>query len=277
MDLSLTKPYPGQNKLPDRLLAMKGTKDKYQALLTELAGTVFTREQLLRDMEAIDAATKGPRQREAAAVAARKEPPAGFGGPGMGPVPPDLKTFAEKRVASVKSQLAGTSKGFIPQPFNFGPPPGGGASNNPQPIDEAGFRENVTVPAEFEATLFAAAPRVNYPVAIAATPEGVVFVASDEQGSLGRTPNGGKILRCVDRDGDGKVDDVKVFARVEHPRGVCYCGGSPLIRLPTAAATTRRTVSGWESTAGSILVSGTTASRKPAARTERSCPFAAAA
>src|SRR6185295_8119585 len=158
--------------------------------------------------------TKGPRQKEAAAFAVRKEPPAGFGGPGMGPVPPDLKMFAEKRIASVKSQLAGTSNGFTPQPFSFGPPAGGGQGNSPQPIDEAAFRENVTVPAEFEATLYAAAPRVNYPVAIAATPNGVVFVASDEQGSLGRTPNGGKILRCVDRDGDGKADDVKVFAKV---------------------------------------------------------------
>ena len=232
MDLSLAKPYPGQNKLPDRLLAMKVTNEKYQVLIQELTRTVFTREQLLKDIEAINAVTTGPRQREAAAVAARKEPPAGFGGPGTGPVPPDLKTFAEKRVASIKSQLAGTSKGFTPQPFNFGPPAGSGQGNNPQPIDEAGFRENVTVPAEFEATLFAAAPRVNYPVAIAATPEGVVFVASDEQGSLGRTPNGGKILRCVDRNGDGKVDDVTAFAKVEHPRGVCYRGGSLWVMHP---------------------------------------------
>ena len=239
MDLSLTKPYPGQNKLPDRLLAMKETREKYQQLLKELSRTVFTKEQLLKDIEAIDAVTKGPRQKEAAAVTARKEPPAGFGGPGGGPVPPDLKTFATKRIASITSQLAGTSKGFAPQPFSFGPPTGGpggggppGGGNNPTPIDEAGFRDSVTVPVEFEATLYAAAPRVNYPVAIAATPEGVVFVASDEQGSLGRTPNGGKILRCVDKDGDGKADQVTVFAKVEHPRGVCYRAGSLWVMHP---------------------------------------------
>ncbi len=239
MDLSLTKPYPGQNKLPDRLLAMKEVKAKYQTLLKDLAGKVFTREQLLKDIEAIDSATKEPRQRDAAAVAARREPPAGFGGPGGGPTPPDLKTFATKRIASVTSQLAGTSKGFTPQPFSFGPPAGGpggggppGGGNNPTPISSAEFAREVSVPPEFEATLFAAAPRVNYPVAIAATPEGIVFVASDEQGSLGRTPNGGKILRCVDKDRDGKVDEVKVFAKVDHPRGVCYRAGSLWVMHP---------------------------------------------
>ena len=62
-----------------------------------------------------------------------------------------------------------------------------------------------------------APPRVNYPVAVACEPAGAVYVAVDEQGSLGRTPGGGKILRCVDKDGDGKADDVTVFAKVDHP------------------------------------------------------------
>ena len=88
------------------------------------------------------------------------------------------------------------------------------------------------MPPEFEATLFAAPPKVNYPVAIAAAPTGEVYVAVDEQGSLGRTPGGGKILRCVDRDGDGKADDVTVFAKVEHPRGVCYRAGSVWVMHP---------------------------------------------
>ena len=36
-----------------------------------------------------------------------------------------------------------------------------------------------------------APPTIGYPVAIAATPTGEVFVAVDEQGSLGRTAGGG--------------------------------------------------------------------------------------
>ena len=66
---------------------------------------------------------------------------------------------------------------------------------------------------------------------IAAEPTGAIYVAVDEQGSLGRTPGGGKILRCVDRDGDGKVDEVTVFAKVDHPRGVCNSGPTDLPRI----------------------------------------------
>jgi putative membrane-bound dehydrogenase-like protein len=240
MDLSLTKPYPGTNKLSDRLLAIKEVQEKYQKLLTGLAATALVKERLLKDVEAIEQATKAIREKEAKAAAARREPPPGFGGPGPGGAgrqPPDLKTFAEKRAASVAAQLAASSKGFVPQPLGFGPPPGGvgfgplgaGAA---QAIDERTFRESVQAPPEFEAKLFAAPPKVNYPVAIAAAPTGEIYVAVDEQGSLGRTPGGGKVLRCVDRDGDGKVDDVTVFARVEHPRGVCYRAGSVWVMHP---------------------------------------------
>ncbi len=233
MDLSLKKPYPGENKLPDRLLAIRDVSLKYENLLKELSQTVVTKDQLLKDAEAISQATKEPLEKEAKAVAARKDPPPGFGGPGGGgpppPQPPDLGTFAEKRIASIGSQLSGQSKGYVPQQFGFGPPR---AATNTQAIDETTFREAVQVPSEFEAVLFAAPPKVSYPVAIAAEPTGAVYVAVDEQGSLGRTPGGGKILRCVDRNGDGKVDDVTVFAKVEHPRGVVYRSGAVWVMHP---------------------------------------------
>lgn len=235
MDLSVMKPYPGTNKLPDRLLAIKEVNDKYQKLLKELTATVFTKDQLLKDAEAIEQVTKEIRDKEKKAADARKEPAPGFGGPaGMGPQPPDIKTFATKRTESVAAQIAGKSKGYAPQQFGLAPPPpggGGGAGNNLQPIDERIFRETVQAPPEFEATLFAPAPKVNYPVAIACAPTGEVYVAVDEQGSLGRTPGGGKILRCTDKHGDGKVD-VTVFARVEHPRGVCVRGNSVWVMHP---------------------------------------------
>lgn len=231
MDLSLAKPYPGQNKFPDRLLAIKEIRAKYQKLLKELTATVFTKERLLTDGEAIAAATKEIRTKEAKAVAARKEPPPEFGGPGgTAPQPPDIKTFTQKRIASIAAQLAGKSKGYTPQQFAFGPAQRG--RGNAQPMDEKTFRDVVQVPPAFEAKLFAAPPKVNYPVAIAAEPDGAIYVAVDEQGSLGRTPGGGKILRCVDKDGDGKLDAVTVFAKVEHPRGVCYRAGSLWVMHP---------------------------------------------
>src|SRR5262249_39763612 len=160
-------------------------------------------------------------------VAARNEAAPGFGGPGGGaPKPPDLRTFAQKRTESIAVQLADKSKGYVPQQFAFGPPKGGGfgpfGKGNITAIDDKSFGNEVQVAPGFEATLFAAPPKVNYPVAIAAAPSGAIFVAVDEQGSLGRTPGGGKILRCIDRDGDGKVDEVTVFAKVDHPRGLIY-------------------------------------------------------
>jgi putative membrane-bound dehydrogenase-like protein len=235
MNLSLVKPYPGENKLPDRLLAIPEVSQKYQQLLADLAANQFAKEKLLERIAAVESATREIRAREAQAVAARREAPAGFGGPA--PQPPDLKTFAEKRTASIAAQLAGTSKGYVPRPLSFGPPAGGGAGppgrrGPDKPIDEAAFRESVQVPPEFEATLFAAPPQVSYPVAIAAAPTGEVYIAVDEQGSLGRTPGGGKIVRSVDRDDDGNADEITVFAKVEHPRGVCYRDGAVWVMHP---------------------------------------------
>jgi putative membrane-bound dehydrogenase-like protein len=226
MDLSLTHPYPGDNKLVDRLLAIKEVRQKYLNLLRELSAKVFTRDHLLQDIEAIARVTKGPLAREKRAAEARKEGPLGFGGLGAGPRPPDLKTFAEKRIASVVAQLGGKSKGYVPR--GFGPPPafgqaGGGAPS--RPIDERTFRDVVHAPNGFNVSLFAAPPQVGYPVALAAAPTGELFVAVDEQGSIGRAPGGGKVLRCVDKDGDGKVDAVTVFARMDHPRGLIYRDG----------------------------------------------------
>jgi putative membrane-bound dehydrogenase-like protein len=231
-DLSLTHPYPGENKLVERLLAIKEASEKYQKLLKELSDKAFTKEQLEKDIEAVERLTKEPLAKEKKAAEARKEGPGGFGPPGGGaPQAPDLKTFAEKRTASVAAQLAGKGKGYVPAGFGFGPPGGGGGGGGPfggapsRPIDERTFRDTVKAPDGFDVSLFAAPPKVNYPVALAAAPTGELFVAVDEQGSIGTKPGGGKVLRCVDKDGDGKVDEVTVFAKMDHPRGLIYQDG----------------------------------------------------
>jgi putative membrane-bound dehydrogenase-like protein len=231
MDLSLTHPYPGDNKLVDRLLGIKEVNARYREILKELSEKVFSKQQIIKQVEAIEKATKASLAKEKKAVEARRETQGGFAPPGGGaPQAPDLKTFADKRTASIASQLAGKSKGYTPRALNFGPPPGGGGFGPPgggvnQAIDERIFRTTVRPPEGFEATLYAAPPRVNYPVALAAAPNGDLFVAVDEQGSIGRTPGGGKVLRCVDRDGDGKVDEVTTFAKMDHPRGLIYQDG----------------------------------------------------
>jgi spore coat protein CotH len=57
LDLSLKKPYPGENRLPDRLLAIKDVDRKYEDLLKDLSRTVVTKAQLLKDAQAISQAT----------------------------------------------------------------------------------------------------------------------------------------------------------------------------------------------------------------------------
>lgn len=90
---------------------------------------------------------------------------------------------------------------------------------------EAELLKTVKVPEDFEATIFAMPPAVNYPTFVKSTPEGVVFVSQDKNGSLARDPMRGSILRCEDLDGDGRADQVNRFvANVDSPRGLEWDG-----------------------------------------------------
>jgi putative membrane-bound dehydrogenase-like protein len=74
----------------------------------------------------------------------------------------------------------------------------------------------------FDVTLFAAPPLVNYPVFVAAAPDGTLYVSSDGNGSLGRDPGRGRVIRLRDLDGDGRADEAKVFCEVDAPRGLVW-------------------------------------------------------
>ncbi len=227
MDMSLARPYGGQSRLADRLLALPDIREAHQKIVQELVATVFRKDRLLADVQAFEGATKTILEREAAARAERGEPPIGFGPPGA-PTAPDLRTFAERRFASVADQLAGKRDGYRPQ-FNFGPPGGG---SPPAPVDDKTVSEVVKAPPGFKVSLFAAPPRIGYPVALSVASDGAVYVAVDEQGSLGRTPGGGRVVRCIDENGDGKADRVNVFAKMEHPRGLIAQGGKVWVLHP---------------------------------------------
>ena len=83
--------------------------------------------------------------------------------------------------------------------------------------------KDVKVPADFEATIFATPPAVNYPVFVAAAPDGTLYVSSDGNGSLDRKPHMGRVLRVRDTNGDGRGDEVKAFvADVDSPRGLVW-------------------------------------------------------
>lgn len=132
MNLSLTHPYPGAHRLTDRLLAVPEISTRYQKLLTELSETAFSKDRLLKQLAEAEAAVKEPLERDLKAVAARKETGSAVT---MFGKPPGLKSFIEKRTASVVAQVAGTSKGHVPAGFGMGGPPKFGAALAPPMIE----------------------------------------------------------------------------------------------------------------------------------------------
>ncbi|MDI1313288.1 discoidin domain-containing protein [Prosthecobacter sp.] len=91
------------------------------------------------------------------------------------------------------------------------------------PEQEAAILKDVKVPDGFEVSLFAPPQSANYPVFVAAAPDGTLYVSSDGNGSLGRAPHRGRILRLKDHDGDGRADEVKEFVKdVDAPRGLVW-------------------------------------------------------
>jgi putative membrane-bound dehydrogenase-like protein len=90
------------------------------------------------------------------------------------------------------------------------------------PEEEAAILKDVKVAEGFEATLFANSAAANYPVFVAAEPDGTLYVSSDGNGSLGRKPKRGRVIRLRDLDGDGRADETKVFCEVDSPRGLVW-------------------------------------------------------
>ncbi len=79
-------------------------------------------------------------------------------------------------------------------------------------------------PDDFKVTPFTGPDLTPSPACLAVAPTGEVFVGVDKQGSLGKKPNLGSIVRLVDQDNDGKVDQHTTFASVNNPRGIIALG-----------------------------------------------------
>lgn len=138
VELSLMHPHSGQNKLIDRLLAMKEVKAKYRKVLEEMVKASFVKEKLLKDVDAVEKLVKEPIARETKAVAARREGGGGLGMFGGGTFGATMtpRRFYEKRAESVAAQLAGKSEGFVPRPFGM---PGFGGPGGPGGTGGTGF------------------------------------------------------------------------------------------------------------------------------------------
>src|SRR5260221_2438505 len=90
---------------------------------------------------------------------------------------------------------------------------------------DAEILKTVTLPEGYEATVFAKPPQGGYPTSVSAAVDGTLFVAIDENGSIGRDRNEpghprGRVVRMRDTKGDGHADEFKTFCEVESPRGV---------------------------------------------------------
>ncbi|MEZ6124727.1 MAG: discoidin domain-containing protein [Planctomycetaceae bacterium] len=115
---------------------------------------------------------------------------------------------------------------------------------------------DVQAPDGFDVRMFASPPDVNYPVCITAAATGEVFVGVDEQGSLGKETGRGKVLRCIDTDGDGTADQINEFAKMDHPRGLIYDNGSLWVLHPPFLSVYRDTNGDGTADESEVLIEG---------------------
>ncbi len=81
-----------------------------------------------------------------------------------------------------------------------------------------------TVPADLELTRFSG-PEITPCVAcLTVSAHGEVYAGVDLNGSLGKGPGKGRIVKLVDRNRDGVADAHTVFADVDNPRGLVVVG-----------------------------------------------------
>lgn len=116
--------------------------------------------------------------------------------------------------------------------------------------------EDVKAPEGFDVSLFAGPPQVTYPVCITTSIDGEVFVGVDEQGSLGKDLGRGKVVRCIDTDGDGKADKFNDFAKMDHPRGLIWDNGSLWVLHPPFLTVFRDTNGDGTSDESEVLIEG---------------------
>src|SRR5262245_34825697 len=100
------------------------------------------------------------------------------------------------------------------------------------PFTPENLQADVVAPPEFDVSVFATPDQANYPVYVAASPDGTVYVSSDGNSSLGTDPGRGRIIRLRDTDNDGRADEVKVFAKVDSPRGLVWDGDRVYLMHP---------------------------------------------
>ena len=93
-------------------------------------------------------------------------------------------------------------------------------------------------PDELTLTHFTGPDLTPSPACLAVAATGEVFVGVDQIGSLGKTPGKGSIVKLVDNNNDGLVDQHTQFAMVDNPRGIIALGNQVFVLHTTFSSET---------------------------------------
>ena len=111
-------------------------------------------------------------------------------------------------------------------------PPGAKATPSEPPKQHDIFAD-LTFADGFDVKPFAAPPMIVAPVFASANADGVLYVSSDPNGSVGAERGKGRILRLVDQDDDGRADTVTDFVtKIDSPRGIVAEGDTAYVLHP---------------------------------------------
>ena len=129
------------------------------------------------------------------------------------------------------------------------------------PVPHDGEREQrlvqqVQLPENFAATLFAGPPVAMYPTCLTTAADGAVFVCVDPNLSLSADPGRGRVVRLVDSDNDGSADEYTVFAEMDSPRGVVVDGNTLYVMHPPSLTAYRDTNGDGIADESEVLVTG---------------------
>jgi len=169
--------------------------------------------------------------------------------------------FAARNIRHVRLAIAEVADGHWASLFTFevfGTKPAQAVANKAgaKKGDDSAILQGIKAPAGFELSAFASPPEVRYPTCLAASPTGEVYVGVDENGSLDAKANRGRVVRCVDTDGDGKADKFNVFASMDSPRGLIWDAGTLYVLHPPTLTAFRDTDGDGAADKSEVLVNG---------------------
>ena len=81
-----------------------------------------------------------------------------------------------------------------------------------------------SIPDDLKLTTFAGPELTPSPACLCTSADGTVYAGIDLNGSLGKGPGRGRIVRLVDTDKDGVADEHTVYAEIDNPRGLIAIG-----------------------------------------------------